>query len=202
MSSSYRYIDPEFSYTDPDTNLLRNLQGITDADVLLFVESSAVTKRLQELYEYPLIVNGVITLFEIHQHLFQDLYSWAGKKRTVEISKDGKQFFPTSFFDNAFQYIDQLILEYKSIPKRNKRAVADKLAEILDHVNYLHPFREGNGRSQREFLRLLAFEKGYLLNLNPPDNKGVYDRYMLGTIESEVKILADLIDELLILSGE
>ena len=202
MSSSYRYIDPEFSYSDPDTNLLRNLQGITDADVLLFVESSAVTKRLQELYEYPLIVNGVITLFEIHQHLFQDLYSWAGKKRTVEISKDGKQFFPTSFFDNAFQYIDQLILEYKSIPKRNKRAIADKLAEILDHVNYLHPFREGNGRSQREFLRLLAFEKGYLLNLNPPDNKGVYDRYMLGTIESEVKILADLIDELLILSGE
>ncbi|MEY3574774.1 MAG: hypothetical protein RLZZ617_1372 [Bacteroidota bacterium] len=202
MSSSYRYIDPEFSYTDPDTNLLRNLQGITDADVLLFVESSAVTKRLQELYEYPLIVKGVITLFEIHQHLFQDLYSWAGKKRTVEISKDGKQFFPTSFFDNAFQYIDQLILEYKSIPKRNKRAVANKLAEILDHVNYLHPFREGNGRSQREFLRLLAFEKGYLLNLNPPDNKGVYDRYMLGTIQSEVKILADLIDELLILSGE
>ena len=202
MSSSYRYIDPEFSYTDPETNLLRNLQGITDADVLLFVESSAVTKRLQELYEYPLIVKGVITLFEIHQHLFQDLYSWAGKKRTVEISKDGKQFFPTSFFDNAFQYIDQLILEYKSIPKINKRAVADKLAEILDHVNYLHPFREGNGRSQREFLRLLAFEKGYLLNLNPPDNKGVYDRYMLGTIESEVKILADLIDELLILSGE
>ena len=202
MSSSYRYIDPEFSYTDPDTNLLRNLQGITDADVLLFVESSAVTKRLQELYEHPLIVKGVITLFEIHQHLFQDLYSWAGKKRTVEISKDGKQFFPTSFFDNAFQYIDQLILEYKSIPKRNKRAVANKLAEILDHVNYLHPFREGNGRSQREFLRLLAFEKGYLLNLNPPDNKGVYDRYMQGTIESEVKILADLIDELLILSGE
>jgi len=202
MSSSYRYIDPEFSYTDPDTNLLRNLQGITDADVLLFVESSAVTKRLQELYEYPLIVKGVITLFEIHQHLFQDLYSWAGKKRTVEISKEGKQFFPTSFFDNAFQYIDQLILEYKSIPKRNKRAVANKLAEILDHVNYLHPFREGNGRSQREFLRLLAFEKGYLLNLNPPDNKGVYDRYMQGTIQSEVKILADLIDELLILSGE
>jgi cell filamentation protein len=202
MSSSYRYIDPEFSYTDPDTNLLRNLQGITDADVLLFVESSAVTKRLQELYEYPLIVKGVITLFEIHQHLFQDVYSWAGKKRTVEISKEGKQFFPTSFFNNAFQYIDQLILEYKSIPKRNKRAVADKLAEILDHVNYLHPFREGNGRSQREFLRLLAFEKGYSLNLNPPDNKGVYDRYMQGTIESEVKILADLIDELLILSGE
>jgi cell filamentation protein len=198
MSSSYHYVDPDFSYTDPETNLLRNLQNITDADVLIFVESSAVTKRLQELYEVPFIVKEVITLFDIHQHLFQDIYLWAGKKRTVEISKDGKQFFPTSFFDNAFKYIDQLVLEYKSIPQENKRTIADKLAEILDNINYLHPFREGNGRVQREFLRLLALEKGYDLNLNPPDNKSVYDRYMKGTIDSEVKILADLIDELLI----
>jgi cell filamentation protein len=198
MSSSYHYVDPDFSYTDPETNLLRNLQNITDADVLIFVESSAVTKRLQELYEVPFIVKGVFTLFDIHQHLFQDIYVWAGKKRTVEISKDGKQFFPTSFFDNAFKYIDQLVLEYKSIPQENKRTIADKLAEILDNINYLHPFREGNGRVQREFLRLLALEKGYDLNLNPPDNKSVYDRYMKGTIDSEVKILADLIDELLI----
>ena len=198
MSSSYHYVDPDFSYTDPETNLLRNLQNITDADVLIFVESSAVTKRLQELYEVPFIVKGVITLFDIHQHLFQDIYVWAGKKRTVEISKDGKQFFPTSFFDNAFKYIDQLVLEYKSIPQENKRTIADKLAEILDNINYLHPFREGNGRVQREFLRLLTLEKEYDLNLNPPDNKSVYDRYMKGTIDSEVKTLADLIDELLI----
>jgi cell filamentation protein len=64
-------------------------------------------------------------------------------------------------------------------------------------VNYLHPFREGNGRTQREFLRTLALEKGYSLNLNPPDNADVYERYMSGTIEGDVDRLVELIGELL-----
>lgn len=53
MSNSYKYIDPDYTYTDPETRLLRNLQDITDLDVLIFVESGAVTKRLQELDENP-----------------------------------------------------------------------------------------------------------------------------------------------------
>jgi cell filamentation protein len=202
MSNSYKYIDPDFSYTDPETGLLINLQGITDPDVLLFVESSAVTKRLQELYENPLKITGIDSLFKIHKHLFQDIYVWAGKKRTVEISKDGNPFFPTSHFDNAFRYIDQIIAAFKKIPKNNKILLAEKLAEILDNVNYLHPFREGNGRTQREFLRLLALEKGLILNLNPPDNKSIYERYMKGTIDSDVKTLTELIIELIETNGK
>ena len=197
MSNSYKYLDPDCTYTDPKTGLLRNLQDITDPDVLLFVESGAVTKRLQELYENPINIKGINSLFEIHRHLFRDLYFWAGKKRTVEISKDGKQFFQTSHFDNAFKYIDQLIAEFKKIPKDNNKLLAEKLAEILDNVNYLHPFREGNGRAQREFLRLLALEKGLTLNLNPPDKKSVYEQYMKGTIESDLHTLTELIFELI-----
>lgn len=196
MSNSYKYIDPDFTYTDANTGLLRNLQDITDPEIFLFVESGAVTKRLQELYTNPIKIKGVDSLFEIHRHLFQDIYAWAGKKRKVEISKNSKPFFPTSHFDNAIRYIDQLILEFKKIPN-NKRQLAGKLAEILDNVNYLHPFREGNGRTQREFLRLLALEKGLTLNLNPPDNKSVYERYMNGTIESNVQTLTELIFELI-----
>lgn len=71
------------------------------------------------------------------------------------------------------------------------------MAEILDNVNYLHPFREGNGRAQREFIRLLALEKGLILNLNPPDNINVYKRYMKGTVESDVTTLTELIFELI-----
>jgi cell filamentation protein len=197
MSNSYKYIDPDYTYTDPKTGILRNIQGITDSDALIFVESGAVTKRLQELNENKIEIKGVDTLFEIHKYLFQDIYVWAGKKRIVEISKDGKQFFPTSLFDNAFRHIDQLIADFNRIPKENKRKLAEKLAEILDNVNFLHPFREGNGRAQREFLRLLALNKGLILNLNPPDNKSVYERYMKGTIESDVKILTELIFELI-----
>lgn len=197
MSNSYKYIDPDYTYTDPETGLLINLQKITDPDVLLFVESVAVTKRLQELYENPIKIMGIDSLFAIHKHLFQDIYVWAGKKRTVEIGKDGKQFFPTTHFNNAFQYIDSLIGEYKAIPKNNKTHLAEKLAKILDNVNYLHPFREGNGRTQREFLRLLALEKGLTLNLNPPDSLDVHKRYMKGTIESDVPTLTALISELI-----
>ena len=78
MSDSYNYIDPDFTYTDPKTGILRNLMDITDEDVLLFVESGAVTKRLQELFENPVKINGIESLFAIHRHLFQDIYSWAG----------------------------------------------------------------------------------------------------------------------------
>lgn len=124
------------------------------------------------------------------------------KKRTVEISKDGKQFFPTTYFDNAFRYIDQLISEFKKIPKNNKRNLAEKLSEILDHINYLHPFREGNGRTQREFLRLLALEKELKLNLNPPDSKSVYERYMKGVVESDMNTLTELIFELINTNGK
>ncbi len=115
----------------------------------------------------------------------------------VEINKDGKQFFPTTHFDNAFRYIDSLITEYKETSKDNKKQLAHKLAEILDSINYLHPFREGNGRAQREFLRLLALEKGMTLILNPPDDKNVYEKYMKGTIESDIATLSDLIFEII-----
>ena len=197
MPDSYKYIDLDYTYTDPKTGILRNLADITEPDVLLFFESGAVVKRIQELYEKPIKIKGADSLLSIHRHLFQDVYSWAGEKRKVEISKAGKQFFPTTHFDNAFRFIDTLISDYKNISNEDKLQIAEKLAEILDNINYLHPFREGNGRTQREFLRLLALEKGLTLNLNPPDNKNVYDQYMQGTINSDVKTLTKLILELI-----
>jgi cell filamentation protein len=71
MSNSYEYLDADFIYTDPNTGLLRNLQDISDPDVLLFVESGVVTKRLQELYENPIKIKGVDSLFEIHRIYFK-----------------------------------------------------------------------------------------------------------------------------------
>lgn len=193
MSDSYKYLDPDYKYIDPKTGILRNLFGITDEDTLLFAESGAVAKRLQELYENPIEIKGIDSLFDIHKHLFQDIYDWAGKRRIVEISKGGKQFFPTSHFENAFRYIDSLISAYRKIGKENKQDLAQELAGILDNVNYLHPFRESNGRAQREFMRSLALEKGLALNLNPPNNTDVYKRYMNGTINSDLETLTNLI---------
>jgi len=197
MPNSYKYIDPEYTYTDPETGILRNLAGATDHDTLTFIETGATTKRANELQEKPLPIKSSTALLDIHKQLFQDVYSWAGQVRKVEISKGGKPFFPVKRFSNAFSYIDTLISEYRRIAKHDKPQLARKLAEILDTVNYLHPFREGNGRTQREFLRLLALEKDLVLNLNPPDSIDVYNRYMSGTINGDVEMLSALITELI-----
>ncbi|MDR2358677.1 MAG: Fic family protein [Prevotellaceae bacterium] len=197
MPNKYRYIDPEYIYTDPETGVLRNLAGVTDHDRLAIIETGVTTKRANELHKNPLKINGANALLDIHHYLFQDIYSWAGKLRTVEISKDGKPFFPVKRFNKAFSFIDALISEYRQIDRNDRPLLARKLAEILDAVNYLHPFREGNGRTQRELLRLLALEKGQTLHLNPPDNADIYERYMSGTVNGDVEILTSLIAELI-----
>jgi cell filamentation protein len=194
--NSYHYFDPDFKYTGKN-GLLHNLANIQNEKVLLAFESLKVTKRVEELLEHPIKIKDSNTLLKIHYHLFQDVYEWAGQVRTVNISKDGKPFFNGERFNIGFQYIDTLISDYRRIKKSDKKELVKKLAEILDNVNYLHPFREGNGRTQREFLRLLALEKGLNLNLNPPDDKSVYERYMKGAIESNVEILTELILELI-----
>ena len=198
MRNNYEYADPDYVYTDPQTGILRNLAGITDHDSLLFFESAAVIKRAKELEVKPIAIQNAETLFDIHRHLFQDVYSWAGKKRTVEISKQGKPFFPTGYFDKGLAYINTLISEYRKIDPADKPRLARQLAILLDCINYLHPFREGNGRTQREFIRTLAREKKYVINLNPPDNYDVYERYMLGTIEGNIEKLTTLILELML----
>jgi cell filamentation protein len=196
MGNNYLYLDPDLKYTNKN-GLLHNLANIEDENILLIFESLKVSKRIEELLEKPIKIRDSNALLKIHLHLFQDVYEWAGQVRTVNISKDGKPFFNGERFHIGFQYIDTLISEYRNLKKANKVALAEKLAQILDNINYLHPFREGNGRTQREFIRILALEKGLTLNLNPADNYSVYDRYMKGTIESDLNILTDLIFELI-----
>jgi cell filamentation protein len=194
VENNYQYIDPDYKYTDKN-GVLYNLANIDNENVLLAYESLKVSKRAEDLFENPIKIKDSNTLLTIHHYLFQDVYEWAGKVRTVNISKNGKPFFQGERFHIAFQYIDSLLEQYRVIPQNNTQDLAQKLAEILDNINFLHPFREGNGRTQREFLRLLALEKDLILNLNPPDNFNVYERYMNGTINSDVETLAALILE-------
>ena len=157
---TYQYHDPDSIYTDPATGVLRNRLGITDERKLASVEALETAARLAELERRPIRIKGSSTLLDIHRFLFAGLYDWAGQVRRVEISKQGKQFLATAAFPASFAYIDDLIVAYRraddAVP-----VIAQRLAEILDSVNYLHPFREGNGRAQREFVRALAIEGGY-----------------------------------------
>jgi cell filamentation protein len=160
-------------------------------------EGIEVGRRLEELEDNPIEVKSANTLLAIHRYLFQDLYDWAGKVRVVNISKQGKPFLSVTSFVEGFAYIDRLLEEYQSVGNQND-VVAKQLAAILDSVNYLHPFREGNGRTQREFIRALALEKGYHLDLNPATDENVYERYIKGTIEGDVPMLSELIKKVMI----
>jgi len=94
---------------------------------------------------------------------------------------------------DGYSYIDSLVTDYLLTDPNQTRVLSEKLAIILDNTNFLHPFREGNGRTQREFIRLLALNKGYSINLNPADNLEIHDKYMQGTIESNITLLSILI---------
>ncbi|MDR1442833.1 MAG: Fic family protein [Bifidobacteriaceae bacterium] len=196
MTDEYRYHDPDSIYTDPATGVLRNKLGITDQATLSSIEALETAARIAELDRHPIRVSASSTLLDIHGFIFANLYHWAGKVRRVEISKQGKQFLVTAAFPAGFAYIDTLIAEYRQADDAAP-AIARCLAEILDSVNYLHPFREGNGRAQREFIRALALERGYRLNLNPATERTVYERYTRGTVEGDVAALAALITSII-----
>lgn len=197
FDSNYKYIDHEYLYTDKDSGVLLNKQNIKDYRELIAFESLCVANRSEYLHKNPIQIEFGYDLLKIHKFLFQDVYDWAGKVRKVEIAKGGRQFLPLHSFNSAFAYIDKLLTEFMAIKNSNKKQIAKKLAEILDNVNFLHPFREGNGRTQREFIRLLAGQKGYELDLNPIDNHSVYERYMNDTINGNVDDLTNLIYDLL-----
>jgi cell filamentation protein len=197
MKDSYKYLDPDFIYSDAKSHILKNKANIADSKLLLAFESLRVSKRLEELAIHPFEVHGISSLFEIHRYLFQDVYDWAGKMRTVEISKAGKQFFPIERFGTALPYLDKLIHAFLATPPSDRQKISNQLANILDAINEFHPFREGNGRAQREFIRELALKKDWLIDLNPPDNENIYRRYMEGTIEGDLSKLTALIFELL-----
>jgi cell filamentation protein len=146
MENNYFYLDTEFKYTNKN-GLLYNLANIENEKILLVFESLKVSKRIEELNENPIKIKDSNSLLKIHYYLFQDVYEWAGQVRVVNISKDGKQFFNKERFHIAFKYLDTLISEYRKIKKTNKTDLALKLAVILENLNYLHPFREGNGRT-------------------------------------------------------
>ena len=83
MGNNYQYIDPDYKYTNKN-GVIHNLANIEDEKILLAYESLKVSKRVEELFENPIKIKDSNSLLIIHQYLFQDVYEWAGKVRTVK----------------------------------------------------------------------------------------------------------------------
>jgi cell filamentation protein len=192
----YHYDDPDFAYTYPDSAVLRNKLDIRDPALALEKEYQLSAERILELSIKPISVHSMKDVRAIHHFIFQDMYTWAGEYRTVNISKSGKSFMTRQAFDTGEEYVDTLIKAFWQTVE-TKAEVAKQLADILDCLNHMHPFREGNGRCQREVILSLAVERGFDLYLDTTGDDDVYNRYMDGTVNGDTKILEELFLEIL-----
>ena len=153
-------------YVYPGTNVLRNLRDIRDPERLSKAEAIATSRRIIELEGNPKLGTfDTQHLQSIHRHIFQDIYPWAGEFRTVNISRSGQ--FPFAFPEQIVPSLGRLFGELR---KEHHLADADgpkfcnRAAHYMGELNALHPFREGNGRTQRQFIRQLAGRNGYTLD--------------------------------------
>ncbi len=145
-------------YLLADGRTLRNRVRATTPEMLREREDRRVEARALTLREHGLPATyDLAGLRAIHRHLFQDVYDWAGDVRTVSIrkSRDG-WFAPLDRIDDAMDAVATYLRDTDNLRTLDPSAVPGALASVYDVVNQTHPFREGNGRVQREFITALA----------------------------------------------
>ena len=144
---------------------LENKLGITDSIELAHLEEQLTKKRAQELYDKHILdtfeVGTFAGLQQIHGYLFQDVYDFAGKMRSVNIAKGNFRFAPRLYLSEALNNIDKM-------PQDTYDHIIDK----YDEMNVAPPFREGNGRSTRIWLdAILKKEIGKVIDWSKVDKE-------------------------------
>ena len=127
---------------------LENKLGITDSATLARTEEKLSKEKAVKLVEHGILdkqkAGSFQALAEIHKYLFEDIYDFAGKIRTVNIAKGGFRFAPVMYLESSLENIEKM-------PQSDFDAIVEKYVEM----NIAHPFREGNGRSMRIWLDMM-----------------------------------------------
>ena len=144
---------------------IENKLGINDSLELAREEERLTKKRALELYDNKILANFEVGTFAglkaIHGYLFQDIYPFAGKIRTVNIAKGHFRFAPVLYLEDALRNIDRM-------PQDTYEHIIEKYVEM----NVAHPFREGNGRSTRIWLdAILKNELGQVIDWSKIDKE-------------------------------
>lgn len=164
MKESNKDINSKYCY--PNTNILINTLNIKNSKELQVYEAKITAAKSLGLRQKGITGNFDKQHFlEIHRYLFEDIYPFAGKLREENIAKEEFRFASWEYIEPE---LDRLLKQLQSenyLADNLKEKLAERLAYYLSELNVLHPFREGNGRSIREFIRQLALKNGYTLNL-------------------------------------
>lgn len=173
-SGSYTYPNQD---SDPDkTDILRNRFGIRSQKELRTVEYAATDRRQTEIFlgKGPAGKFDKAHLKALHRHIFQDVYEWAGHTRNETplvdgrlvqaigmLSKGGMPFLPGSRIDMGLEEAFKPIRDLRVLKGSSPQGFAELAGKVLAELNYVHPFREGNGRAQEAFIFELGRRFGH-----------------------------------------
>ncbi|MDP9766151.1 Fic/DOC family protein [Deinococcus enclensis] len=176
----------KFFYYDNGTP--KNLLGLDDAEVVSMIERDMTSWRMAQIQagEAPEATRGNFDLDHlkaIHGHVFQDVYEWAGMTRAHELTVEGQQVEPPNGIakhdgrvplefirsDAVEQHLEETFIQLREqnfLQGLPREAFADRAAVTFARINDAHPFMEGNGRTQREFMEQLADRAGHELRFD------------------------------------
>jgi len=150
---------------DDEHRVLRNRLGLTDPQFLETVIADLSHTRLVELRDSP--VKGkfdIPHIRAIHRYIFQDIFPWAGDFRNVTTARTNSFSFPPPIYiESSLNTIFEAIRTENHLKDLDLDKFAIRAGHYLGEINAVHPFREGNGRTQREFIRTLALTAGHRL---------------------------------------
>jgi cell filamentation protein len=181
-------------YCYPGTTVLINKLGTRDQATLDAFEAELTSDRASE----PLPAGRLsYTHYRaIHRHLFQDVYSWAGRVRTVRIAKDGSAFCYPEHIDAQLRRLFRGLGRKGHLHGLEAAEFADEAAHFLAELNAIHPFREGNGRTQLSFLTVFAERAGHPLALERLEPEAILKATIISFSGNE-KPLAKVIRQLI-----
>ncbi|SER81513.1 cell filamentation protein [Actinokineospora terrae] len=179
-------------YVDPTTGVLRNIHDITDAVVLAEAERDLAFLRDDELKRFPLPgAWDADHLRAFHRHLFGDVYAWAGEPRRVDLTRGGSPFAHWRHVEPALDDLFAKLRAERILGGLARPEFLERFTYFFAEVNVVHPFREGNGRTQRAFFRQLALFAGWRVDFGLVDR----ERYLAGCVAAMVGELDTLADQ-------
>lgn len=186
MTVGYDAFDDPYAYKGSTT--LKNKLGLRDYSQLEAFELEMTTLRAREAFPAGKFDSDHYR--RVHRHLFQDVYIWAGKYRTVRTSKGGNPFCYPEYIDGEMTKLFARL--HTAFSANNPQQFVAEAADFLGELNAIHPFREGNGRSQLSFMAMLSEQCGFPLDFARVKR----DTFMPAMIASYAGNLAPLSTEL------
>ena len=173
--------DRRSKYYYEDVDVLINKMDIKDKELLDEYERRIVSLKLF-IIEHTKFNDkfDINHLKEIHNFLFSEIYSFAGEFREENLAKDDFRFAACDFIESELTKLLVPILDFEELKKYDIDEISKKIAHYISEINVIHPFREGNGRTYREFVRQFAAKCGWNLNWS----KCPYEEIYLASINS------------------